>query len=75
MLPSMTCARGIGVFLLGVALTLPQSVLPSAQASVPWGEIANGLHLSLDVDYNAHELLFSIQNVSDRTQVVDLGRL
>jgi len=73
MLPSMTRARGIGVFLLGVALALPQSVLPSAQASVPCGEIANGLRLSLDVDYNAHELLFYIQNVSDRTQVVDLG--
>jgi hypothetical protein len=68
----MKCLSVCGLW-LGVVLLLSQSVLLGAEEAVQWGDAVDGLRLSLDVDDNAHELLFSIQNVSEHTELVDVG--
>ena len=71
-MPSMK-RIGVRQLLLGIVLVLSQRALLAAQEPVQWGDAVDGLRLSLGVDYNVHELLFSIQNESEHSQVVDLG--
>lgn len=59
--------------LIGLALILFLRCMSNAQEPPQWGEVTDGLRLSLMVDYGRHELTFSIENVSTYTQVVDLG--
>jgi len=60
----------VACLLLGL-LTLFHSVVLKAHEPIQWGEVTDGLRMSLSVDYDAHDLIFSIQ--SQRGSVVHLG--
>ena len=44
-----------------------------AQDSTAWGKPDNGLRMSLAVDNESRELIFSIQNISGSGRILDLG--
>lgn len=72
MIPPMK--RNVTRYLLtGLALIFFPCCMTDAQEPPQWGEVTDGLRLSLSEDYSRHELIFSIENVATHTQIANLG--
>lgn len=69
----MKCTGSVCGSMLCLSMLLVLGRVVCAQDASRWGDPVDGLRLSINIDYGAKDISFSIQNVSDQTLVVALG--